>query len=187
MSVLLEKQINVIEKHHIDIVNLYFEEKKSHAKAIIDKEWYPLFLEDFFKNNIVKEIWSEAVKTDSIEKRMEALKDLVQVVQEKYNKTLNSTIEPLEKTRIECLTAIQEEYQKAKSMNRMISENISSVHDVQEVRSKLMPQNIKNIEDVMHLYMQKADNVMNETQKILNEYDKNKDKIDKLLKSSKHE
>jgi hypothetical protein len=174
MSVLLEKQIDILENNHISMINNYFEEKKLHAKTIIDKKWYPLFLEDFFKKDVVKEIWDEAIKSDDSEERIEAFKDVVQVVQEKYNETLNSMIEPLEKLRIECLTTVQEEYQKAKWMNRVISENISSVHKVQEARNRLMPQNMKNIEDMMYQYMQKADNVMNEVQTIINEYDKNK-------------
>ena len=172
MSVLLEKQISVLENNHVDIINLYFEEKKSNAKTTIEKEWYPLFLEEFFKNEIVKEIWDDAVKIDSTEKRMKALKEIVQVIHEKYIEILNSVIEPLEKTHIECLTVIQEEYQKAKQMNRAISENIASVHNLQEARNKLIPIDIKGVENIMYQYMQKADNIMNEVQKTINEYRK---------------
>jgi prophage DNA circulation protein len=181
MSVLLEKQIIALETNHISITNKYFEEKKINAKEIIDKVWYPLFLEEFFKNTTVQEVWEEVSVTSDNEKKMETLKEIVQVIQEKYNVMMDSTLLPLEVSRIECITAIQKEYQKAKQMSRTISENISSVNDVQELRNQFIPVDMGNIEDIMYQYMQKADGILDKVQNAINIYEKNEDKINKII------
>ena len=179
MSILLEKQIIALENNHKMIINEYFEARKQYAREVIDNEWYPLFLENFFKMKDVKEVWEEAVSATDTKERMETLKDIVQVVQAEYNNMINSVIQPLEKDRIECLTVVQNEYQKAKLMNRTIAENISSVQEVQEIRNNLLPTELKNAEEIMHQYMQKAETILDNVQdaiKAYEKYEKNKDK-----------
>jgi hypothetical protein len=119
MSVLLEKQIDALEKSHIKMINLYFEEKKLQAKTIVDNELYPAWLDDFFAKDVVKKGWNEAAEVDSA-KRMETFKGFVQIVQKEYNEQLRTATDPLEKLYIESLSVIKEEYQKARVMNTVI-------------------------------------------------------------------
>jgi hypothetical protein len=163
MSVLLEKQIDVLEDNHIKMINLYFEEKKLQAKTVVDNELHPAWLESFFAKDAVKKVWNEAINEDNEEKRMNALKRIVQAVQEEYNELLNSKIEPLETLRIECLIVIQEEYQKARRMNRSITENIASVRDIQKARNELLPHSLKNVEDILYRYLQKVDTIIDKS------------------------
>ncbi|MDR2728492.1 MAG: hypothetical protein LBB56_05110 [Chitinispirillales bacterium] len=163
MSVLLEKQIDALEKSHIKMINLYFEEKKLQAKAVVDNELYPAWLDDFFAKDVVKKGWNEAAEADSA-KRMETFKGFVQIVQKEYGELLRAAAEPLEKLYAESLSVIKEEYHKARVMNTVIGENISSAQAVLEARSKLIPQNLKNAEDVLNQYLQKADNIINAMQ-----------------------
>lgn len=182
MSVLLERQITVLENNHYLIVNKYFEEKKQYAKEIIDKQWYPVFLDEFFKNEAVKEVWEEAIASSNAEARVDALKDIVQVVKEQHDAMTNSIIQPLEQARIECLTAIQNEYEKAKLMNQTITKNISSVNDVHEMRMRLLPAEIQNAENIIYQYMEKADSILDKIQNSIQVYDQNKNKIQEILK-----
>ncbi len=184
MSVLLEKQITALESNHIMIVNKYFEEKKQYAEEIIiEKEWYPAFLNEFFKNEVVKEVWEEAVETNDVETRMEVLKEIIQVIHEERIEMHDSMIQPLEKMRIECISAIQSEYEKAKQMNRTITENISSVSEVQEMRNNLLPTEIKNIENIMFQYMEKADAILDKVQATIDVHDESKNKINEIFKN----
>ncbi|MDR0307059.1 MAG: hypothetical protein LBI42_09525 [Chitinispirillales bacterium] len=168
MSVLLEKQIDVLEKNHIDVINLYFVEKKLQTKTFVDNELYPAWLDDFFGKDVVKKGWNEAVEGDSA-KRMETFKGIVKIVQNEYNVLLQTAMAPLDKLHVESLEAIREEYQKARSMNRTIGENISSVHEVQEARNQLIPQKIKDAEDALHQYLQKADDIVDTMRNSQNE------------------
>src|SRR5215470_14285551 len=114
MSILLERQIDALEKSHIGIINLYFAEKKLQAKTIVDNELYPAWSDDFFAKDIVKKAWNEAVEADSA-KRMETFKGIVQIVQKEYNELLREATDPLEKLYVETLAVIREEYQKARN------------------------------------------------------------------------
>ncbi|MDR2084889.1 MAG: hypothetical protein LBP67_07835 [Bacteroidales bacterium] len=183
MSILLEKQITALESNHIMIVNKYFEDKKQYAEEIIEKEWYPAFLDEFFKNEVVKEVWEEAVESNDAETRMEALKEIIQVIHEKRTEIMDSMIQPLEKTRIECISAIQSEYEKAKQMNRTITENISSVNEAQEMRNNLLPTEVKNVENIMFQYMEKADTILDKVQTTIEVHNESKNKINEIFKN----
>ena len=145
------------------MVNLYFEEKKLQARTLVDNEW-SVWLESFFAQDVVKKTWNEAINEENAEQKMNALKNIVQVVHGEYNELLRSTMEPLETLHIECVTVIQEEYQKAKRMNSAITNNIASVHDIQKAKSELLPQNLKNVEDILYQYLKKVDAIMDKWQ-----------------------
>jgi len=183
MSVLLEKQIIALENNHTMIINKYFEEKKQYAKEIIDKEWYPVFLDEFFKNEVVKEVWDEAIASNDAENRMEALKEIIQVIHEKHAEMIDSILLPLEKARLECLAAIQNEYEKAKQMNRTITENISSVQEAQQMRNNLLPTEVTNVENVLFQYMEKADSILDKVQSTIDVHNESESKIKEIFKN----
>jgi len=159
LSVLLEKQIDVLEKSHIGVIDVYFKEKKQQAKAIVDDKMYPEWLNDFFAKDAVKKEWGNAAMGDSAQK-METFKAIVEIAQKEYNTLLQAAVEPLEKQHTESLALIREEYQKARNMARIIRENVSSVRDVQEARERLTPQEIMDAENKLYQYLQKADAIV---------------------------
>lgn len=159
LSVLLEKQIDVLEKTNIGVTDAYFKEKKLQAKALVDNKMYPEWLNDFFAKDAVKKEWGKTVTEDSAQ-RIESLKAIVEIVQKEYNTLLQSATEPLEKQHAESLALIHEEYQKTRSMARTIVESVSSVHDIQKAREQLFPQKIMDAENALHQYMQEADAVI---------------------------
>jgi hypothetical protein len=159
LSVLLETQIDALEKAHISLINAYFEEKILQAKAIVYNKMYPEWLDDFFAKDVVKKEWSKAVAGDSAQ-RMESFKAIVEITQKEYNKLLQSAVEPIGQQRTETLTLIHVEYQKARNMVRTIRENMSSVREVQEARERLTPQEIKDAESALYQHIQNADAII---------------------------
>ena len=53
MSVMLEQQISTLETTTISITDKYFEEQQKKAVDFLDNEWYPYFLNQFFKSDKV--------------------------------------------------------------------------------------------------------------------------------------
>jgi hypothetical protein len=159
LSVLLETQIDALEKAHINVIDVYFKEKKTQAKAIVDNKMYPEWLDDFFAKDVVKKEWGKAVAEDSAQ-RMETFKAIVEIVQKEYNTILQSAIEPIEQQHDNSLALIREEYRKARNTARIIRENVSSVREVQEARERLTPQEIKDAENKLYQYIQKADAIV---------------------------
>jgi len=159
LSVLLETQIDALEKAHISVINAYFEEKKMQAEAIVDNKMYPEWLDDFFAKDVVKKEWGKAVAGDSAQ-RMESFKAIVEITQKEYNTILRAAVEPIEKQHTETLALINEEYRKARNMVRTIRENMSSVREVQEARERLTPQEIKDAESALYQHIQNADAII---------------------------
>jgi hypothetical protein len=161
LSVLLEQQIDALEKTQISIIDAYFNEKKRQAREIVDNEAYPMWQDDFFAKDEIKKEWRKAIAKDTGAQSMESLSDILGFVHKEYNAILRLATEPLEKQHDETLALIREEYQKARNMIRTIRENISSVRDVQEARERLMPKEIKNAENIFNQYLQEADAIIN--------------------------
>jgi len=159
LSILLEQEIDVLEKAHISVIDAYFNEKILQAEAIVNNKMYPEWLDDFFAKDAVKKEWGKTLSEDGAQ-RMESLKAIVEIVQREYNTLRRSATEPLEKQHAESAALIREEYRKARDMARIIRENVSSVRDVKEARDKLTPQEIKDAENKLYQYMQKADAIV---------------------------
>ncbi len=187
MSNLLERQIDVLQKNNTDIINLYFDEKEKTILTFLDNQWYPAYLDMLFEEEYVQTIWEEAINSVDKRDRMEILKALTQIAQEKYIEQRNILLEPIRQGRKEMQALVISEYQKAKTMNSSITNNISQIQQIQEERTKYLSKivDIEKIDVKMQESLLKIDSLFQSTQQWVNKYEDNKDKIDKVLNKLK--
>jgi hypothetical protein len=187
MSVLLEQQITVLEKNHVKVLNLYFEERENLALEFLNNEWYPMYLDNFFKEIKVIELWEETVNSKNMLERIENVKMLTVVIQENYMERRDSLFIPIQKANEEMRIAIAEEYKKARTMNAAITNNIASVNDIQEKRKELLSNFIdyELLENKLNEGLNQLDNILDQGQKVVDEYKKNETKIDKIINQIK--
>ncbi len=187
MSVLLEQQITGLEKNHLKMVNLYFEERESLALEFLNNEWYPMFLDNFFKEEAVVELWEETVNSKNTLERTGNVKMLTVVIQENYMGMRDSLFIPIQRMREEMRIAITEEYKKTRTMNAAITNNIASVNDIQEKRKELLLNFIdyELLENKLNEGLAQLDNIIDRSQKVVDEYKKNETKIEKIINQIK--
>lgn len=187
MSVLLEQQITGLEKNHLKMVNLYFDERESLALEFLNNEWYPMFLDNFFKEETVIELWEETVNSKNTLERTENIKMLTVVIQENYMEMRDSLLIPIQRMKEEMKIAITEEYKKAQTMNAAITNNIASVNDIQEKRKELLSNFIdyESLENKLNEGLAQLDNILGQGQKVVDEYKKNETKIDEIINQIK--
>lgn len=183
MSNLLEQQIDVLQKNNLDIIDSYFNEKENNIITFLNIKWYPAYLEMLFEEEYIKSIWEEAINTQNKDERMDILKALTQVTQERYMKQKDSLILPLQQARKNMQKLIINEYQKAKTMNLSITNNISQIQQIQEERKKYMSKiiDIDKIDIKMQESLGKVDSLFQNVQKWVDKYEDNKDQIDKVI------
>ncbi|MHB1106209.1 MAG: hypothetical protein ACYCZ2_07590 [Lutibacter sp.] len=187
MSVLLEQQITGLEKNHLKMVNLYFEERESLALEFLNNEWYPMFLDNFFKEEAVVELWEETVNSKNTLERTGNVKMLTVAIQENYMGMRDSLFIPIQRMREEMRIAIMDEYKKARTMNAAITNNIASVNDIQEKRKELLLNFIdyELLENKLNEGLAQLDNIIDRSQKVVDEYKKNETKIEEIINQIK--
>lgn len=183
MTLLLDKQLDALQQSHLDIVELYCSEREKRAISFLDNEWYSTYLNNLFEKDYVEDIWQQIVDSQDKQERMLMIKALTQVSQEEYNAQKVILMAPITESRTELRKIILSEYQKAKDMNLTVTNNIASVHDVQEIRKNYLSKavDIDKIESQIEKSTNKIDSVFNKTQDLIDKYKKNEDKINKII------
>ena len=140
-----------------------------------------------FEEEYVQTIWEEAINSVDKKDRMEILKALTQIAQEKYIEQRNILLEPIRQGRKEMQALVISEYQKAKTMNSSITNNISQIQQIQEERTRYLSKivDVEKIDVKMQESLLKIDSLFQSTQQWVYKYEDNKDKIGKVLNKLK--
>ena len=167
MSVLMDKQLTALEQSHLHLINLYFDQREKNALDFLNKEWYPVYLNNFLQQETVATIWNQSLSDSKTEDRVEKMKLITQVTQEAYMQMRDSILGPLSLTRKSVLEMIEDEYRKARAMNSAITNNVASVNEIQEKRNELLSKivNTDEINGKIDGALLKADSVLNKVQR----------------------
>lgn len=170
LSIMLDKQITVLEQSHVALIDVYFGEKEREIIDFLDNEWYPLYLDNFFNDSDVEEVWEEIINSPDKDKRITDLQMVVSVIQSEYSAQRESLLGPLEETRRELLKVVQNEYQKARTMNDAVLNNVASANEVQEVRNAYLAKSVdvSFIESTIGTYFDKANSILTTFKKGVN-------------------
>jgi len=168
MSVLMDKQINALEENHLHLVNLYFDQREKSALNFLNKEWYPVYLNNFIQQETVATIWNQSLSDSKTEDRVAKMKLITQVTQEAYMQMRDSLLGPLSLSRKKMIELIGDEYRKTKAMNSAITNNVASVNEIQEKRKELISKviNTNELNFKIDGALQKVDSVINRIQKV---------------------
>lgn len=183
MSIMLDKQLMVLERNHTAIIDKYFEEKQSQALSILDNDWYPNYLNHFFNDAGVEDIWNEMIENSDMEERISDLQGIVSIIQEEYMRMRDSLILPLESTRRELLTAVHEEYSVARTMNNAVLNNVASVNDIQELRREYLSKfvDVNSIENSIDAYFERAGKILENVQKGIETYNEAEPRVKSII------
>lgn len=187
MSLMLDKQLDALQQSHLDMTELYCNEKEKRVITFLDEEWYPAYINNLFNEKYVKDAWQEVIDSQDVLERMSILKILTQVSMEDYNSQKSIMMGPIIESRTELRKIILAEYQKAKEMNLTVTNNIASVHDIQQVRNNFLSKavDVDKIDREIQKSVNKIDSVFNKTQDLIDKYKKNEDKINKIINKLK--
>jgi len=167
MSVLMDKQITALEESHLHLVNLYFDQREKNALDFLNKEWYPVYLNNFLQQKTIATIWNQSLSDSKTEDRVTKMKLITRVTQEAYMQMRDSILGPLTMTRKSMVVLIEDEYRKTRAMNSAITNNVASVNEIQEKRNELLSKivNRDELNGKIDEALLKADSVLNKIQK----------------------
>lgn len=183
MSVMLEQQISTLETTTISITDKYFEEQQKKAVDFLDNEWYPYFLNQFFKSDKVIIGCDDMIKDTIMSSKIEKMKMLTEAVQGEYMIMRDSLFAPINKTHDELITEIRKEFQLTKTMNNSITNNISSINQLQEKRKEIFSNLVdyNKLQAKIDTAVLKVDNILNNAQVGLNLIKQNDSTINNMF------
>lgn len=187
MSISLDQQLTSLEKSHLKMINLYFDERERLALEFLNDEWYPMFLDNFFKEQPVVALWDETINSKNTLERITNVQMLTVVIQENYMNQRDSLLMPIKKMREEMRIAVTEEYQKARIMNSAITNNVASVNEIQEKQKEALSKIVdyELLDKKLNEGLAKLDNMLDQSQKVVDLYKKNETQIDKFINQIK--
>jgi hypothetical protein len=154
-------KINSIEKSHIKLLTIFFNQKRELVDAFIVKEWIPIFAKEFFSDPIISSAWDEIVSSNSKEDRLQFIIQLGPKLQTRINQKRLELIQPLDDLQKEFESQILNEYNIAKSINNSLTSYLYSASKVDESRTKYM--------DMLGITDGKIDAALNKTDSIVNQ------------------
>lgn len=162
LSIALGSEIELLEKQHITLLNNYFEQRKLDALTFLDDKWYPNYLNNLFKEQVIIDTWEKIVETTDLEEKIEIMEMLTTVIQEEYMAKRQDLLEPIEKYESEVGTAIREQYTKTKNMNATITSNVLSASDVQAKQKEYLSKvvDVDNINEKVNTSISKLDAIL---------------------------
>lgn len=156
----LGNKINSLEKSHINLLHLYFDQKRSIVDNFINTVWVPEFTENFFSSAPMQDAWSEIIKSNDTKDRLDffiTVGSKLQIVIDQKRQELITPLNDLEK---QTESAIREEFNLARSANNTLTSFLTTAAKIDENRQRY--QKMLNISD------DKISAVINETDDILN-------------------
>lgn len=171
MSVRLENQIEVLEKSHLDLLELYYRDREEKILSLLTEYWLNAYIDSLFRHPEIKAVWDEVVSGNDPDERTAILKEMVLMVQEDFNDRKAKYLLPVTQERHKMRIILLEEYRKAKEMNAAITRNIASVNDIQAARDAYLSRiwDTEKVEGEFHHSIQRMDSILQKTQTILNE------------------
>lgn len=138
MSAMLGRQLSVLKDTNGKMLERLYAEKEKNVARYVDEEWYPYWLEQFFSNPVTESVWDEAVRTDSMEYRMEIVQALTKICMDEYKSYKDSLLSQIQAERDSVTALCEEQYDKALRMNTAITRNVKSAAGVNEKYESLL-------------------------------------------------
>ncbi len=132
------KRVASVEQSHINLLHVYFDEKRSELDDFISKTWIPEFAKNVFANPTVESKWNEIVSSNDIQQRMDFIIQLGTGMQEKINAKRLELVQPLNDIEQKLEQEIRDSYTSIKSANNAITSYLNSAVKVDENRNKYL-------------------------------------------------
>ncbi len=187
LSMKLEQQMQALKIANEGIINTTFDEKERRMLTYLDEVLFPKYLEDIFKDAEVDEIWQEMVESSDLAYRYKVTVWLNSQIHNKYLRTKDSLLIPIQNERKLVLSTFNKEFNSAIRMNGTITRNIASVKEIDEIYEKHASKfiNLNRLDSIVTTTMHRIDNGLDSTQKVTDLYNNNKQKIDNTINKTK--
>ena len=181
LSVELGKRISAIENSNITLLHRFFDQKRNEVDNFIEKEWVPLFANNFFSDSRISSAWNTIVRENDKPQRLKFIIKTGPKIQEMINKKRLELIKPLDDLERRIEKGIRDEYSQARAINNSLTSFLLSASKVTESRNRYLEM-AGITDDKLGKLIDKTDDAVSDLLKGAKGTKKNIDLADEYLK-----
>jgi hypothetical protein len=168
---------------HEALVHLFMNEKRATVDRFITSEWIPLFAKQLFERPNVQAAWEEVVRKNDPVVRLEFIKGLGPRLQAEINNKRSELVKPLNEMEQGIIRGLEDHYNQMLAMNSTVTGILASAQQASERQQEILKG--LGLQTPLREVLDKAEEVTELLTAGLNSYEKNKDKIDKIVNTVK--
>ena len=134
----LGKEINILEKSHLNLLHAYFEEKRAKVDEFIETSWLTQYATNFFSEPDIQDAWNEIVASDDKKERLDFVLAVAPELQAEINEKRKELITPLNDLEEAIEAALRDQYNYTRSINSSLTSFLSSAAKVQENQQRYL-------------------------------------------------
>lgn len=183
LSAALGQQISDAKSSHLNLLHLYFHEKRRRVDEFIEQVWIPKFAKTVFKQKTINAGWNKIVKNNNKKQRLLYITGVGTLLQKKINSKRIELMEPVYKLEKLLINKLNEHYDSMSTVNSTLTVLLKSSAAVQELHNRALKK--LGLDEKWSRHMDKADEIIEAITSSADSYYENQDKIDSILNKLK--
>ena len=184
LSAELGRRIAKIKQSHLNLVDLFFEEKRDNISEFIETEWLPTYIDNLFEQEFIANEWEKACTDENTQQRHRFMVQYARVIRENVAKKRKEMFSPLNELETALSNRLNEEYRHAISMNTVLTGYLTSAAELDENRQRayeIMGIQEEQVSSALHKVDSIVGSITSKAEDFENNIPKYKEKIQDLI------
>jgi hypothetical protein len=164
---------------HLALVRQYMSEKRERIDEFMFREWIPEFARQVFKQENIEKEWERIVGSNDRVERLEFVTGLGVRLQQKINSKRQEVMKPVNELELLLVARINDHYDEMLAANSSLTVFLESASKVKAIEQEMMKK--LHIDDKLSRMISSADKVVDKIIEGRDAYEKNRDKIEKII------
>jgi hypothetical protein len=164
---------------HLALVRQYMSEKRDRIDEFMFREWIPEFARQVFKQENIEKEWERIVGSNDRVERLEFVTGLGVRLQQKINSKRQEVMKPVNELELLLVARINDHYDEMLAANSSLTVFLESASKVKASEKDIMKK--LHIDDKLSRMISSADKVVAKIIEGRDAYEKNRDKIEKII------
>lgn len=170
---------------HVALVRQYMKEKRARINEFIAKEWIPEYAKQVFRKEAVVTEWNRIVGTNDSAERLEFIIGLSERLQQRINAKRDELLAPVDELERLMVQRTNKHYDELIAANATLTTLLDSAAGVKERQKRVLA--FMDADEKFSRYMTWADDVVGKIVSGKDAFEKNREKIEKIINRLQNE
>jgi len=183
LSLALAERMQAVKVAHVQSIRLYMAAKRAEVDAFIAREWLPVFARNTFETAAVQRAYEQACKSNVPSERLELFVGLGIRLQAQLNQKRTELMQPLDAFEAELMRSIEDNYNEMLAINATLTGLLRAHAETTGTQTEILQK--LRVDDKLASATAEADKLVAMLIADRDSFEKNKPKIDEILRALK--
>ncbi|MBW1676081.1 MAG: hypothetical protein JRJ79_05635 [Deltaproteobacteria bacterium] len=170
---------------HVALVRQYMKEKRARINEFIAKEWIPEYAKQVFRKEAVVREWNRIVGTNDSAERLEFIIGLSERLQQRINAKRDELLAPVDELERLMVQRTNKHYDELIAASATLTTLLDSAAGVKERQQRVLA--FMDADEKFSRYMTWADDLVGKIVSGKDAFEKNREKIEKIINRLQNE